>query len=86
MNPGGKALVQGFRPQVTGAGAVTCKIGSRMKQSDSVSFTSALTPNSVSGFADALVEASYHRAETDIVGSFGQAIGGEFLHSESGAF
>jgi hypothetical protein len=86
LNPGGKALVQGFRPQVTGAGAVTCKIGSRMKQSDSVSFTSALTPNSVSGFADALVEASYHRAETDIVGSFGQAIGGEFLHSESGAF
>ncbi len=86
LNPGGKALVQGFRPQISGGGTVTCRIGSRMKQSDSVTYTAALTPNSVSGFADTLVEASYHRAETDIVGNFTQAIGGEFLHTESGAF
>jgi len=86
LNPGGKALVQGFRPQVTGSGTVTCKIGSRMKQSDAVTYTSAITPNSVTGFADALVEASYHRAETDIVGSFTQAMGGEFLSEPSGAF
>lgn len=87
LNPGGRAFVSGFRPQVSGSSpSVTCRIGSRFRQGDAVTFTGALTPNSITGFADCLVESSYHRAETDIAGAFTQALGGEFLSQPAGAF
>lgn len=87
LNPGGRAFVGGFRPQVSGSSpSVTCRIGSRFRQGDAVTFTGALTPNSITGFADCLVESAYHRAETDITGAFTQALGGEFLSQPAGAF
>jgi hypothetical protein len=87
LNPGGKSLLQGFRPLVSGSSpSVTCKIGSRMRQGDAITYTSALTPNANTGFADCLIEASFHRAEIDISGAFTQVIGGEFIGNPSGAF
>lgn len=78
LNPGGTALVTGFRPQVSGISSVSVKVGSRMNQSDSVVLSAADTPDSFSGSANFLVDARYHRAEIDITGAFTQAIGGEF--------
>lgn len=90
LNPGGKTLVQGFRPQVTRAGitapSITVRIGQRSSEGGAVFFGSAITPNASTGFADALVEDNYHRAETDIAGAFTQAIGGEFLSEPAGDF
>lgn len=89
LNPGGHALVQGFRPQIQqqGAATVTCKIGSRMKQDTNIiTYTSAITVNSQTGFADALVEAVYHRVEIDIAGQFNAALGGEFKAVPAGDF
>lgn len=80
LNPGGRALFQGFRPQVAGlpGGAMTVRIGSRNRLGDQVNYTPALQINGQTNFADALVDANYHRAEVTLNGDFSQAIGGEF--------
>ena len=79
LNPGGRALVSGFRPQVSGTSpSVTCKVGSRNSLGDAVSFTASQTPDASTGSANFLVDNRYHRAEVDITGAFVHAIGGEF--------
>jgi len=88
LNPGGRALLQGFRPQVSGipAGGMTVRIGSRSRLGDQVSFTPALQLNGITNFADTFVDDNYHRAEVTLNGAFTQAIGGEFKAVPSGEF
>lgn len=86
LNPGGRALLQGFRPQIAGlpGGAATVRIGSRARLGDQVAYTPILQLNGQTNFADALVDSSYHRAELTLNGDFDQAIGGEFKADPSG--
>lgn len=86
LNPGGRALLQGFRPQIAGlpSGAATVRIGSRARLGDQVAYTPILQLNGQTNFADALVDSSYHRAELTLNGDFDQAIGGEFKAEPSG--
>lgn len=86
LNPGGRALLQGFRPQIAGldGGSMTVRIGSRSRLGDQVAYTPALPLNGQTNFADALVDANYHRAEVTINGNFNQAIGGEFKAEPTG--
>jgi len=86
LNPGGRALFQGFRPQIAGlpGGAVTVRIGSRARLGDQITYTPILQLNGQTNFADALVDANYHRAEITLNGNFNQAIGGEFKAEPSG--
>lgn len=86
LNPGKRALVTSYTPQITGTTAVTAKIGSRTLQSDSVVFTAAITPDAFTGDCNALVDSRYHRAEVDIVGAFTQAMGGEFDAQPTSAY
>lgn len=86
LNPGGRAIVTGFRPQVDGSSSLTVRVGSRRSQGDAVTYTSALTPNANTGFADCLVDNNYHRAETTITGAFTAAIGGEFSAAVSSEY
>lgn len=87
LNPGSRALVSGYRPQVSGSSpAVTVQIGSRASQGSAVTYTAALTPNAITGFADCLVDANYHRASIAITGAFAVAIGGEFRAQPSGSY
>lgn len=86
LNAGGRALLQGFRPQVAGlsGGIMTVRIGARARLSDQVIYTPQLPVNGQTNFADALVDANYHRAEVTLNGNFTQAIGGEFKGEPSG--
>lgn len=79
LNPGGKALVSGVLPQVSGSSpAVSVQLGSRNSQGDAVTFSSAQTPDAFTQSANFLVDQRYHRAQISIVGAFDKAIGGEF--------
>lgn len=86
LNPGGRALLQGFRPQISGipGGAITVRIGSRARLGDQIAYTPQLQLNGQTNFADALVDSNYHRAEITLNGSFTQAIGGEFKAEPTG--
>lgn len=86
LNPGGRAMLSGFRPQVDGTSNMSVRIGSRRSQADAVTYTGSITPNAQTGFADCLVDNNYHRAETTIAGAFSQAIGGEFTAAPSGSY
>lgn len=78
FNPGGRALIKGFKPLVTNVGTISVRIQSRNNLTSSVTNSSPLTPNASSGFCDALVDARYHRAQILITGTFKNALGGEF--------
>lgn len=86
FNPGKRSIVTAVTPQVTGTTSVTVKIGHRAKQSDSVSYTSAVAPDAFTGDSNFFVDDRYHRAEIDITGSFTQATGGTFDAQPSSAF
>lgn len=79
LNPGGRTLVQGVMPQVSGSSpVVTVRVGSRNGQGDAVAFSSVQSPDSFTQSANFLVDSRYHRAEISIAGDFTQALGGEF--------
>lgn len=78
LNPGGRAYVDGVKPQVESSGtapAVTVRIGSRNDLGTTPSYTATTTPTTRTGFADFRVDAKYHRAEVQIVGNFTKATG-----------
>lgn len=87
INPGGRAYIDGVKPQVESAGtapAITVRLGSRSDLGTSVSYTATTTPTTRTGYADFRVDAKYHRAEVQIVGNFDKANGIIFKSFESG--
>lgn len=86
FNPGKRAIVTSVTPQVTGTNSYTVKVGSRTFQSQSVSYTAAISPDPFTGDCNCFVDDRYHRAEIDIVGNFNQAMGGEFDAQPSSVF
>lgn len=79
FNTGGKTLVQGVMPQVSGTSPViSVRIGSRNGQGDAVTYSASESPDAFTQSANFLVDKRYHRAEVSIAGNFDKAIGGEF--------
>lgn len=87
LNPGGRTFISGIKPNVESSGtapAVTVRLGSRNDLGTSSSYTATTTPTTRTGFADVRVDAKYHRAEVQIVGTFNKATGLEFNGMPSG--
>lgn len=82
MNPGGRTMVDGVKPLITGNPTVTVEVGSREDQSDAVTWSTAVTANSRTGIANFRVDDFYHRARIVASGGFTQAIGYE-MHAKS---
>jgi hypothetical protein len=80
LNPAGKTLMSGLRPQIEGAvlANIAIKVGYRNNQTDAVTTTGAQTADTFTGAANFLIDARYHRAEFDITGAFTKASGGTF--------
>jgi hypothetical protein len=76
--PGSLAELSLIRPVISGNGTVTLNIGTRNLQSESVSYTSAIPPNST-GDCDARANARFHRIRASISGGFDDAIGVQLL-------
>lgn len=84
-NPAGFSSVQGIKPLVdVTLNACTVAIGSRNNRTDAVSYTSEITANSRTGFANFRTEAKYHRARLTIAGTFNAAQGIEYQADASG--
>ena len=84
--PGKSAIVTAVSPQVTGSSSLTVAVGHRRKQSDSVTYTSAVAPDAFTGDSNFFVDDRYHRAQIAITGNFTQAMGGSFDAQASSAF
>lgn len=81
LNTGGRAYVDGVKPNVESSGtapAITVRVGSRNDLGTTPTYTATTTPTTRTGFADFRVDAKYHRAEVQIVGNFQKATGIEF--------
>jgi hypothetical protein len=81
FNPGGKAMVNGVTPEIQGDNnfmTVAVTVGSRDNQGAPVTNTAATALTPFTGAADFVVDARFHRAQVDITGPFGNAIGGVF--------
>lgn len=83
-NLGSFSRVQGIKPLIDTA-SVTVAIGTRNDQVSSPTYTSEVTANSRTGFADFRSEARYHRARLTVTGTFNAAQGVEFQGVVSGA-
>lgn len=85
LSPGLVSRVQGVKPLVIGSSPeITVSLGTRDSLGEAVTYSSARTPNSRTGFADFRAEARYHRARVTIEGSFTSALGLEFQAVVSG--
>jgi hypothetical protein len=73
---GGYSRVQGIKPLVDQT-AVTVAVGTRNDQATTPAFTSEVTANARSGFADFRSEGRYHRARLTITGTYNSAQGME---------
>lgn len=78
INPSGLTELSLVRPVISGSGTVTLNVGTRNLQSESVSYSSAITPNST-GDCDARANARFHRIRANISGGFDDAIGVQLL-------
>lgn len=78
LSPGGKALVQGVRPQISGPFAPQIDVGWRNNETDSVTYVTGSAVDSFTGSSNVIVDARYHRARFTIAGGFDAAVGGEF--------
>jgi len=82
--PGRLVRMQGVKPLVIGtAPTLTVSLGTRDSLGASVTYTTARTPNSRTGFADFRAEARYHRVRLTIDGNFESALGVEYQAVES---
>lgn len=87
LNPGGRAYVDGVKPNIESTGtapAITVRVGTRNDLSTTPSYTATTTPTTRTGFADFRLDAKYHRAEIQIVGNFDKASGLEFKAQPTG--
>lgn len=85
LHPGRYTYISGIKPLVTGSSVdVTVALGQRNLQDESVTYTTALSRTSTTGYCDLEGEARYHRARVEIDGEFTQAIGVHFIEQEAG--
>jgi hypothetical protein len=70
------------RPVISGSGTVTLNIGTRNLQSDSVTYTSNLSPNSV-GDVECRANARFHRVRANISGGFNNAQGIQLIEASA---
>lgn len=87
ITSGGRSFVSGVKPHIESSGtapAVTVRVASRNDLATTPSYTATTTPTTRTGFADFRVDAKYHRAEVQIVGTFNRATGLEFIAAQSG--
>jgi hypothetical protein len=73
--PGVRSQINGIRPYVNGGPTITIQIGTRNLQSDSVSYSSAATVNSDTGWFNFRQEGRFHRVRISTVGAFTHIIG-----------
>lgn len=83
-NEGGYSYVSGVKPLVDQS-AVTVQIGYRTDQVSAATYTSAVTANARSGFADFRQESRYFRARVNVTGTFNAAQGIEFSATPTGS-
>ena len=83
LNDGGVATVQAVLP-ITDASDVTVRLGSRMRQSDAVTYTPSATPHARTGECNFKVAAAYHRAEIALTGDWILAQGVQFRFNKAG--
>jgi hypothetical protein len=84
-NPSGYAEELGIKPLVdVTANAITVAMGRRSTLQDAVSYTSEVTANSRSGFANFRGSARYHRARLTITGTFNAAQGVHYQAEAAG--
>lgn len=85
LNPGLYTYIGGIKPLVTGTSAsITVALGKRNVLDESVTYTSAVSRTSTTGYCDFDDEARYNRARMEIVGAFTQAIGVHFQAQAAG--
>lgn len=75
--------VDGFRPLLEG-GTATVTMGTRNLQTASVSFGTAVSTNSQTGFANFRSSARYHKPRVTIAGGFTRFFGGEYEYRRAG--
>lgn len=83
LNEGGIATVQAVLP-ITDASDVSVRVGSRMRQSDAVTYTASGSPHARTGECNFKVSAGYHRAEVSLTGDWILAQGVQFRFNKAG--
>ena len=76
INKGGRSVINGIRPLANG-GTFAVRIGVQDDLSDSVTWVTASSVNSRTGFANARAEGRYLRGEVKISGGFETALGAD---------
>lgn len=79
----GRARITGVRP-LTENGSSTIQIGSRDLISDSVSYSTAVTPTTSTGYADMRNDSRYHRFRINTSGTFDDLLGVDIKVEKSG--
>lgn len=83
LNEGGYSHISGVKPLLDTTSA-TVKVGYRSDQSSTPTYTSAVTANSRSGYADFRVSSRYSRASVTVTGTFNSMQGVEFKFTPEG--
>lgn len=78
ISDGGRTLLTLLRPLIDGTGTVTVQIGTRNNLSDSVTWSSAISANSINEFPTRS-NARYHRFRVNIASGFNHAQGIQLL-------
>ncbi len=72
---GARSQINGVRPVVNGGATITVQIGTRNLQSSSVSYSTAATVNSDTGWHNFRQEGRYHRIRINTTGAFTHLVG-----------
>lgn len=83
INPSGRGFVKGVKTLID-TDTYTVALGTRDDQKTTPSYTSEVTANARSGFADFRSDAKFHRARLTITGTFNAARGIEILADAAG--
>lgn len=83
LNKGGRSVVNGVRPLVNG-GTQTVRVGVQDSLASAVSYSTSMSLNSRSGYANMRSEGRYVRAEVTVTGDMETALGADIDFSPQG--
>lgn len=83
LNPGGRAVVNGVRPLING-GTTTVQVGTQDSVSDSVNWSTSMSLNSRTGFANFREEGRYLSTRLEVTGGFTTLKGADVEYSAQG--